>query len=154
MTASMWIAERARQAGLQPAGDNGIYFQFFPLERYRVSASSPVTLGGKSLRMGRDVVPDMTVMANVDAPVVIAAADALAGLDLAGKALVVRYAPPPAAPALPNQSSPNRASDLRTWMRGIQRTVAAQNPAAIVALVADYIAISGPPVHVSTAFTA
>src|SRR5207249_11236217 len=37
MRASMWIAERARQAGLQPAGDNGTYFQFFPLERYRVS---------------------------------------------------------------------------------------------------------------------
>jgi hypothetical protein len=137
LTASMWIAERARQAGLQPAGDNGTYFQFFPLERYRVSASSPVTLGGKSLRMGRDVVPDNTVLANVDAPIVVAAADALAGLDLAGKALVVRYAPPPAAPALPNQSSPNRASDLRTWMRGLQRSVAAQNPVAIVALVAD-----------------
>ena len=58
MTASMWIAERARAAGLQPAGDNGTYFQFFPLERFRVSASSPVTLGGKALRMGRDVIAD------------------------------------------------------------------------------------------------
>jgi hypothetical protein len=32
-----------------PAGDNGTYFQFFPLERFRVSASSPVSLGGKTL---------------------------------------------------------------------------------------------------------
>ena len=56
MTASAWVAERAREAGLQPAGDNGTYFQFFPLERFRVSASSTVTLGGKALRMGRDVV--------------------------------------------------------------------------------------------------
>jgi hypothetical protein len=47
MTASVWLAERAREAGLQPAGENGTYFQFFPLERYRVSASSPVTIGGK-----------------------------------------------------------------------------------------------------------
>ena len=38
MTASVWVAERARAAGLQPAGDNGTYFQFFPLERFRVSA--------------------------------------------------------------------------------------------------------------------
>lgn len=37
MTASAWVAERAREAGLQPAGDNGTYFQFFPLERLRVS---------------------------------------------------------------------------------------------------------------------
>src|SRR5215468_4266355 len=87
MAASVWVAERARQAGLQPAGDNGTYFQFFPLERFRVSASSPVTLGGKALRMGKDIVPDATVLANVDAPIVMAAADALAGVDLAGKAL-------------------------------------------------------------------
>ena len=40
MTASVWLAERAREAGLQPAGDNGTYFQFFPLERFRVSPSS------------------------------------------------------------------------------------------------------------------
>ena len=45
LSASAWIAERARAAGLQPAGDNGTYFQFFPLERFRVSASSSVTLG-------------------------------------------------------------------------------------------------------------
>src|SRR4029079_3594145 len=56
MAASVWVAERAREAGLLPAGDNGTYFQFFPLERFRVSASSPVAIGGKSLRMGRDVV--------------------------------------------------------------------------------------------------
>src|SRR5690242_13565764 len=53
LNASMWLADRARAAGLQPAGDNGTYFQFFPLERLRVSASSPVSLGGKSLQMGR-----------------------------------------------------------------------------------------------------
>src|SRR3954464_13503696 len=68
LAASMWIAERARQIGLKPAGDNGTYFQFFPLERFRVSASSPVVLGGKSLSMGRDVIPDNVVLANVDAP--------------------------------------------------------------------------------------
>lgn len=137
MTASMWIAERARQAGLLPAGDNGTYFQFFPLERFRVSPSSVVSLGGKALRMGRDVVPDNTVLADVDVPVVMATADALAGLTLTGKALVVRYVPPPAPAAMPNQSSPNQASGLRTWLRGIQRAVQAQTPAAIVAIVPD-----------------
>jgi hypothetical protein len=145
LTASMWIAERARQAGLQPAGDNGTYFQFFPLERFRVSASSPVTLGGKALRMGRDILPDNTVLANVDAPVVIAQgalgsqADALTGLALAGKVLVIRYAPPPAAAAAsaPTQAAPNRAPALRTWLRGVQQTVASQNPAAIVTIVPE-----------------
>src|SRR6187549_1429579 len=72
MNASVWVAERAREAGLLPAGDNGTYFQFFPLERFRVSASSPVAIGGKSLRMGRDVVTGAVVLANVDAPIVVA----------------------------------------------------------------------------------
>src|SRR5690349_21282344 len=42
LSASMWLAERCRAIGLQPAGDNGTYFQFFPIERFRVSAASQV----------------------------------------------------------------------------------------------------------------
>ena len=117
MAASVWVAERARQAGLLPAGDNGTYFQFFPLERFRVSASSPVSLGGKTLRMGRDVIPDTTVRADVDAPVVRADANALANVDMKGKTLVVRYEPAPGAPTAgqPNQSAPNAPPALRNW---------------------------------------
>jgi hypothetical protein len=137
LAASMWVADRAREAGLLPAGDNGTYFQFFPLERSRVSASSPVALGGKTLRMGRDVIPDNTVLANVDAPVVVAAADALTDVVVAGKVLVVRYTPPPTPAPMPGQSNPNQASGLRAWLRGIQRGVAAKGPAAIVAIVPD-----------------
>jgi hypothetical protein len=137
LTASMWIAERARQAGMQPAGDNGTFFQFFPLERFRVSPSSSVTLGGRMLRLGRDVVPDAIVRASVDAPVVVAPADALTGLSLAGKVLVVRYTPAPAAAAAAPPPGPNRGSVLRTWLRAIQQSVGSQAPAAIVAIVPD-----------------
>ena len=77
MTASAWVAERAREAGLQPAGDNGTYFQFFPLERLRVSTASTVSLDGRPLRMGHDVVPDNAVIARVDAPVTVASRDGL-----------------------------------------------------------------------------
>jgi hypothetical protein len=137
MNASMWIAQRAREAGLQPGGDFGTYFQWFPLERFRVSPSSSVAVNGRTLRMGRDVVPDNMVFADVDAPVVVAAADRLAGVAMAGKALVIRYTPPPAPATGPSQSNPNQASGLRTWMRGIQRSVAAEKPAAIIAIVPD-----------------
>lgn len=51
-----------------PAGDNGTYFQFFPLERLRVSATSSVTLAGKTLRMGEDVVTDALVVRYAPAP--------------------------------------------------------------------------------------
>jgi hypothetical protein len=138
MAASVWVAQRAHEAGLLPAGDNGTYFQWFPLERFRVSASSPVSLGGKTLHMGKDVIPGNTVLADVDAPVVVVAADAVATADVTGKAVVVEYVPPPnAAAQLPNMSSPNAAPALRTWLTGIQRAIASKNPAAIVALVPD-----------------
>ena len=134
MAASAWVAERAREAGLLPAGDNGTYFQFFPLERFRVSASSTVTLDGTALRMGRDVVTDAIVVANVDAPVTVAADDKVDGLAIKDRVLVVRYAPPDSAAQDPG---PRTQAALRVWVRGIQSRVSASAPAAIVAIVPD-----------------
>jgi len=144
LTASAWIAERARAAGLLPAGDNGTYFQFFPLERFRVSASSSVTLAGKALRLGTDVVTDAVVLADVDAPTVLVSqemlpveAGKLAGLGLKDRVLLVRYvpAPPPADAAAAPAAGPRPTNALRTWARGIQKLVAGESPAAIIVLV-------------------
>src|SRR5687768_7554778 len=33
LRASMWLADRAREVGMAPAGDDGTYFQFFPVGR-------------------------------------------------------------------------------------------------------------------------
>ena len=139
MTASAWVAERAREAGLLPAGDNGTYFQFFPLERLRVSPSSTVALDGAPLVMGRDVVPDAVVAATIDAPVTIASGDSLEGLTLKDRVLVVRYAP----------AQPAAGNALRGWLRGIQRTAAAAAPAAIVAIVPDSAAEQWQRVSIS-----
>ena len=144
LTASAWLAERARAAGLQPAGDNGTYFQFFPLERFRVSASSSVALAGKALRMGQDVVTDAIVLAHVDAPTVtvgqevLSSGDAsqLAGLGVKDRVLMVRYVPAPPSGDAPSVG-PRAANPLRTWARGIQKLVTAQSPAAIVVFVPD-----------------
>ncbi len=137
LAASVWVARRAEEAGLQPAGDNGTYFQFFPLERFRVSAGSRVTLGGQTLQMGLDVLPGNTVLANVDAPVVVVDADALATAVVAGKAVVVRYTPSPGTEQRPDQSNPNRAPDVRNWLRSVQRTLTPKQPAAIIAALPD-----------------
>src|SRR5687768_6365607 len=132
LTASAWLAERARAAGLEPAGDNGTYFQFFPLDRFRVSASSSVTLAGKPLRMGTDVVTDALVLAHVDAPTMTLSQEALsaeggklAGLGLKDRVVIIRYvpaAPSTAAPAAP-AAGPRAGNALRTWARGIQKVV-------------------------------
>ena len=127
MTASAWVAERAREAGLQPAGDNGTYFQFFPLERLRVSAGSTVTIDGQPLVLGRDVVPDSVVAGSVDAPVTVATGVNLEGMALKDRVLVVRYVPEPNAPG----------NALRLWLRDVQRSSSAAAPTAIVAIVPD-----------------
>ena len=149
MTASMWLAERARAAGMQPAGDNGTFFQFFPVERMRVSAASAIEIGGKRLQMGRDVIVDAPIVANVDAPVVIASAEDVTGADvkpevksaLANRVLVVRYAS--TGPATGGQQA------MRTWLRGLLKSLTASPPAAIVAIVPDTAADQWARVSVS-----
>lgn len=102
MRASAWVAERAREAGLLPAGDDGTYFQFFPLRRVRVAANSRVRLGGTELALARDVVVAAPVDARVDLPVVWVGegreAD-VAGVDLRGKAAAAVLGPPNVLPA-------------------------------------------------------
>ncbi len=149
MTASMWLAERARAAGMQPAGDHGTFFQFFPLERMRVSAASAIEIGGRRLQTGRDVIVDAPLVANVDAPVVIASAEDVAGSSarpqvtsaLANRVLVVRYVPP--ATATGGQQA------MRAWLRGLQKSLAAAPPAAIVAVVPESAADQWARVAVS-----
>jgi hypothetical protein len=139
MTASAWVAERAREAGLQPAGDNGTYFQFFPLERFRVSASSRVTIAGTPLRLGRDVVTDAILLAQVDAPIVSMEEAARTGASLRGEAVLLRYPPPP-APSTASGGKPAPPQALRTWARAQLRTLTSgpsSAPAAIVVLVPE-----------------
>ena len=143
LTASAWVAERAREAGLQPAGDNGTYFQFFPLQRFRVSASSQVAIGGKALRVGRDVVTDTTVLADVDAPLIVADADALAGLDLKGRAVALTFRRAQTRAAVASDGTPvvlrtaGAPASLRNWARGLLKTAGSQGAAALVVIVPD-----------------
>ncbi len=139
MDASVWIAEQAREAGLLPAGDNGTYFQWFPLERFRTSPGSTLTIGGTALRMGHDVVTDAPVLAMVDAPLVMTTTEAAATAVVKDRAVVVRFVPPPVDPAAPvAPARPGVAANvLRNWARALQRTVTPLEPAAIIVLVGE-----------------
>ncbi len=136
MAASAWVAERAREAGLLPAGDNGTYFQFFPLERFRTSPGSTITIGGTALRMGRDVVTNAPVLAMVDAPVTVTTADALATADVRGRVVIVPFAPPPPDPAAPPATGA-AANVLRNFARALLKNALALEPAAVIVLVGD-----------------
>ena len=56
LRAAAWLAEAARKAGLEPAGEDGSYLQFFPLRRLRTSDASRIEIGGRPLRLGQDVI--------------------------------------------------------------------------------------------------
>jgi hypothetical protein len=100
MRATGWVAEQAREAGLQPAGDDGTFFQWWPMRRTRLSASSQISLGGKSLELWRDVFVAPPQPAVIDLPVIVVAdTSALERTDVKGKAVVMVIAPIPTQPA-------------------------------------------------------
>ncbi|MFL5577794.1 MAG: M28 family peptidase [Gemmatimonadaceae bacterium] len=52
-----YIAAEARRIGLEPAGENGTYFQDVPLTVRALSAKSSLLAGGKPIALGADVLP-------------------------------------------------------------------------------------------------
>ncbi|HEY0779302.1 MAG TPA: M28 family peptidase, partial [Gemmatirosa sp.] len=102
LRAAIWMAERARAAGLRPAGDDGTYFQWWPMRRVRISPerSSVEVASGASpvaLQWGRDVVPAAPVEFRGALPLVaLAAGDTTT--DVRGRAVVVDVRPPRALP--------------------------------------------------------
>jgi hypothetical protein len=66
LRAAAWVAERAREAGLQPLGEDDSYWQFFPLRTTRVSSASRIRIGEKEFEIGRDVIVNSPVDTWVD----------------------------------------------------------------------------------------
>ncbi|MBK8647411.1 MAG: M28 family peptidase [Gemmatimonadetes bacterium] len=139
LRASGWLVEQVRAIGLEPAGEDGTYYQWWPMRRIRQSDASVVRVGGESLKLWRDVVVASAVDANVDLPIVFVgrATDAeLAGVDLTGKAVAALIVPPP--------NPPGRNVSLSAW-RYAGAAVRAQSArltsrgAAAVVLVADSV---------------
>ena len=140
MRASMWIAKAAREAGLQPAGDDGTYFQFWPMRRTRVSEGSEITIAGRALTLWRDVVVTAPTTASVDLPIVFVGEDRpadLAKVDLHGKAAAAELHAPENAPAANMSLRPYRyaLSAIRQQSRAL-----IERGASAVILVSDSVA--------------
>lgn len=136
LRASMWVADAARAAGLQPAGENGSYFQWWSLRRNRVANTSRVVIGDAIVPLWTDAVPNAVTDAAVSGPTVWLgdggpASDAM---DVKGR-IAVAMVQPPANPPGPNVS-------LRAWryarMAALQtgNRLVARGAAAVI-LVAD-----------------
>lgn len=141
MRASVWVAERAREAGLEPAGDDGTFFQFWPMRRMRLAPQSRVVVGGSTLALWKDVVITTITEGSGELPLVFVSDEREAEmLDVRGKAVAAIVTPPTNPPA-PDVS-------LRTW-RYARAAVAErsrallQRGAAAVILVGDSLTEAG-----------
>jgi len=138
LRASVWLAEQARRIGMEPAGDDGTYFQFFPLRRFRLSGESTVSVGGRPLRLWRDVIVMGPVDARVDAPVMVADGTLIPAGGAAGQVLLAAMRQPPNPP--PADVSLREYRYTASAVAAQRNVLSAATPAAIV-LVADSVGL-------------
>jgi len=137
LRAAAWVAERAREAGLQPAGDDGTYFQWWPMRRIRLGAASRVLLDGRPVALWQDAAVVAPLDAAQEVPLVwvgAASADSIRRLDLRGRAVAALVTPPARPPVAWISLRPWRYARLALT----ERTAALQAAGATAAvLVAD-----------------
>lgn len=88
---SMWLADKAKQAGMSPAGDDGTFFQFFDLYRHQVASHTKFKIGHKEYKLWREVLVAETTNAKVDAPLLYlkTTKESIQKADVKGKAVVI-----------------------------------------------------------------
>ena len=159
MRASVWVAERAREAGLEPAGDDGTYFQFFPLGRTSQSEESSVIVGTERLRFPRDFVTGTApTSAVVQGPIVVLGEGTQPDASVAGSIVVTRLTAADAAArgVVPARTGPGPQleSTVRLQRLITQRGNAIRDAGARAAFLvvdelfeASFVAISGAAVR-------
>ncbi|WBO83439.1 M28 family peptidase [Hymenobacter yonginensis] len=98
LRASAWLAEQIRATGMEPAGDDGTYFQWFNLQRTRLTKTSTLRIGTRQLRPNHDAMVVAPTNASVNAPLVfvgLATPAELAKVDLKGKAVALQVSGAP-----------------------------------------------------------
>ena len=94
LRASVWLAEQARAIGAQPAGDDGTYFQFFEVQRLRLTTGSQLRIGSHQLRPNHDAIVFAPLTASVSAPVVwvgLGTAADFTKADIKGKVVALQF---------------------------------------------------------------
>ncbi|MBH8568972.1 M28 family peptidase [Microvirga sp. STS02] len=98
LKASVWLADQIRSTGMLPAGDDGTYFQWFNLQRTRLSKSSTLRIGTHDIKLNEDGAVTAPTNASITAPLVYVgtgSAAELAKVDIKGKAVAVQISGAP-----------------------------------------------------------
>ena len=146
--AAKFLVERVQRLGLEPAGDS-LYVQRVPLQRDTFGPSSRIAVedaaGVTTLRIGADVIPLVNLGPGIpptkrsaDGPIVFAGygmattkpkRDDLAGLDLAGKVVVVVNGAPAGV-----DSATRATMEAETAISERLARILPQRPAAVIVL--------------------
>lgn len=70
LKAAMWMAEKFRQIGIQPAGDDGTFFQYFTLWRNQLADNSSIQINNISLALWKEVAVSQMANVSLHAPIV------------------------------------------------------------------------------------
>ncbi|GAA4377563.1 M28 family peptidase [Hymenobacter koreensis] len=94
LKASVWIGEQMRAIGVEPAGDDGTYYQFFHIQRTRITKDSRISIGGRTFTHGQNALVLAPGIATVDAPLVFVGTGTpaeVAKVDVKGKAVALVF---------------------------------------------------------------
>ena len=139
LRAAAWVAERAREVGLQAAGEDDSYWQFFPVRTTRVSEASRIEIGGRQYEIGKDVVVNSAVDGTVDGSLVWVGdtpADEIPDSRVRGRPVAATLLPPsrPPSPEVSLYESRYAGSAVRERSRAL-----IEKGASAVVLISDPI---------------
>jgi hypothetical protein len=98
LRASMWVAEQLRSIGVKPAGPDGSYFQWWNMQRTRVSTiSSSAKIGSHTLALWTDIVPNFNTLSDASGVTVWAGDGSDSTLDVRGKVVIALMEKPATA---------------------------------------------------------
>jgi len=141
MRAAMWLAERAREAGLDAAGEGGTYIQRFSIHRTRQTEDSRIAIAGRPFAIWQEAVVVWAAEGSVDAPILYVGqgkeADLAAVPDISGRVVAALLSHPEGAPPLGPDLSTRRYAMLSVRERA--RFLAGRGAAAVI-LVSDSVA--------------
>ncbi len=140
LRAGAWVAQMAQKIGLEPAGDDGTYFQFYNLRRKMVSDASQILINNKPLDLWKNVWVTNTVASRLDGPVYWLKSLADSNQDFTGKIVAFQVVPPNPLPV------PSMSIWTMRYTYAVIRTEAnaiVKNGAKAVIFVADKTLESG-----------
>jgi hypothetical protein len=141
LRAGAWLAKRAREEGLEPAGEDGTFFQVFPIHRTRLTPLSRIVISGTPFKIWEEAVVVWAAEGTIDSPLVFVGEgkvkDLEAAPDIRGRVVAAVLSAPEDAPPLGPDLSSRRYAMLSVRQRA--RFLMERGAAAVI-LVSDSVA--------------